>query len=96
MRVQVSAQLLLFGQSILLGLGLALLYDLLRPLRRRGRRITALLDGLAPLRGKRHVLLEVDGGNERARRLYASSGFTVRRLVEYYSLPLLQAAPSGA
>ena len=57
---------------------------------------TALLDGLAPLRGKRHVLLEVDGGNERARRLYASSGFTVRRLVEYYSLPLLQAAPSGA
>ena len=45
MRVQVSAQLLLFGQSILLGLGLALLYDLLRPLRRRGRRLTALLDG---------------------------------------------------
>ena len=61
-----------------------------------GGLMAALLDGLAPLRGKRHVLLEVDGGNERARRLYASSGFTVRRLVEYYSLPLLQAAPSGA
>ena len=45
MRIQVSAQLLRFGQSILLGLGLALLYDLLRPLRRRGRRLTALLDG---------------------------------------------------
>ena len=45
MRIQVSAQLLLFGQSILLGLGLALLYDLLRPLRRRRRRLTALLDG---------------------------------------------------
>lgn len=45
MRVQVSAQLLLFGQSILLGLGLALLYDLLRPLRRRGGGLTALLDG---------------------------------------------------
>ena len=63
---------------------------------RGGGLMAALLDGLAPLRGKRHVLLEVDGGNERARRLYASSGFTVRRLVEYYSLPLLQAAPSGA
>lgn len=60
-----------------------------------GGLMAALLDELAPLRGKRHVLLEVDGVNERALRLYASSGFTVRRQVEYYSLPLPQAAPSG-
>ena len=45
MRIQVSGQLLLFSQSILLGLGLALLYDLLRPLRRRSGRLAPLWDG---------------------------------------------------
>ena len=41
---QVSHQLLVFGQSILLGLSAGLLYDLLRPFRVRAPRFTALLD----------------------------------------------------
>ena len=43
---QVSQQLLVFGQSILLGLCAGLLYDLLRPFRLRLPRLTGLLDGL--------------------------------------------------
>jgi len=42
---QVSSQLLLFGQSILLGLSIGVLYDVLRPFRLRWPRTTALLDG---------------------------------------------------
>ena len=43
---QVSQQLLVFGQSILLGIAVGVLYDLLRPLRLRLPRITALLDAV--------------------------------------------------
>ena len=43
---QVSHQLLVFGQSILLGLCTGLLYDLLRPFRLRLPRLTGLLDSL--------------------------------------------------
>lgn len=46
MRNQVSQQLILFGQSILLGLSAGLLYDLLRPFRRRMPRLTGTLDAL--------------------------------------------------
>ena len=42
----VSAQLLAFGQSILLGLSAGVLYDLLRPFRLRWPRLTGLLDGI--------------------------------------------------
>ena len=79
MRVQVSAQLLLFGQSILLGLGLALLYDLLRPLRRRGRRLTALLDGAFCLAAGLTLLL----------LLVADSFFSVRLLRRTHNVDLL-------
>ena len=43
---EISHQLLVFGQSILLGLSIGLLYDLLRPFRLRLPRLTGLLDGL--------------------------------------------------
>ena len=43
---QVSQQLLVFGQSILLGFSAGLLYDLLRPFRLRLPRLTGLLDSL--------------------------------------------------
>ena len=42
---QISQQLTTFGQSILLGVAAAVLYDLLRPFRLRLPRFTALLDG---------------------------------------------------
>ena len=42
---QISQQLTTFGQSILLGVAAAVLYDLLRPFRLRLTRFTALLDG---------------------------------------------------
>lgn len=43
----IAAQTVLFGQSVLLGVGCGLYYDLLRAVRRRSRgRLTALLDGL--------------------------------------------------
>ncbi|MCI9609679.1 MAG: hypothetical protein HFG07_05620 [Oscillibacter sp.] len=42
---QAARQLLVFGQSILLGLSAGLLYDLLRPFRVRAPRVTGLLDG---------------------------------------------------
>ena len=45
MESQVNQQLLVFGQSILLGLSAGLLYDLLRPFRVRAPRVTGLLDG---------------------------------------------------
>ena len=41
---QAAGQLLVFGQSILLGLSAGLLYDLLRPFRIRAPRFTAVLD----------------------------------------------------
>lgn len=44
MEIQISAQLALFGQSVLLGLGSAVLYDLLRAVRLRLPRATAVLD----------------------------------------------------
>ena len=43
---QISQQLLTFGQSILLGIAAAIVYDLLRPFRYRFPRSTALLDSL--------------------------------------------------
>ena len=43
---QAAQQLLVFGQSILLGLSAGLLYDLLRPFRVRAPRFTGVLDGL--------------------------------------------------
>lgn len=46
MEHQISQQLLTFGQSILLGLLLGALYDLLRPFRLHVPRCTPLLDGL--------------------------------------------------
>lgn len=46
MRIQISQQLLVFVQSILLGLSAGLLYDLLRPFRLRLPRLTGLLDTL--------------------------------------------------
>ncbi|MBE6963886.1 MAG: hypothetical protein E7443_04705 [Ruminococcaceae bacterium] len=46
MGVRVSEQLLAFGQSILLGLSAGVLYDLLRTVRLRLPRSTAVLDGL--------------------------------------------------
>ena len=42
---QISQQLTTFGQSILLGVAAAVLYDLLRPFRLRLPRFTALRDG---------------------------------------------------
>ena len=42
---QAAQQLLVFGQSILLGLSAGLLYDLLRPFRVRAPRATGWLDG---------------------------------------------------
>lgn len=45
MAIVISTQLLAFLQSVLLGFGLGLLYDLLRALRLRVRRITVLSDG---------------------------------------------------
>ena len=45
MESRAAQQLLVFGQSILLGLSAGLLYDLLRPFRVRAPRATALLDG---------------------------------------------------
>ena len=45
MRNHISVQLVIFGQSVLLGMGTALLYDLLRPLRLRHPRLTFLTDG---------------------------------------------------
>ena len=42
---QATGQLLVFGQSILLGLSAGLLYDLLRPFRVRAPRFTGALDG---------------------------------------------------
>ena len=44
MEIQISQQLALFGQSVLLGLGAAVLYDLIRAVRLRLPRATALLD----------------------------------------------------
>ena len=41
---EISHQLLVFGQSILLGLSIGLLYDLLRPFRLRLPRLTGLLE----------------------------------------------------
>ena len=46
MEIWISQQLRLFGQSILLGVGTALLYDLLRALRLRLPRFTMALDAL--------------------------------------------------
>ncbi|MCI8818050.1 MAG: hypothetical protein HFG04_02695 [Oscillibacter sp.] len=46
---EISRQLLVFGQSILLGLSAGLLYDLLRPFRVRAPRFTGVLDGLYSL-----------------------------------------------
>ena len=45
MGVESARQLVLFGQSILLGLCAGVLYDLLRPFRLRAPRFTGLLDG---------------------------------------------------
>ena len=45
MGVQAAQQMLVFGQSILLGLSAGLLYDLLRPFRVRAPRFTGVLDG---------------------------------------------------
>ena len=42
---QAAQQMLVFGQSILLGLSAGLLYDLLRPFRVRAPRFTGVLDG---------------------------------------------------
>ena len=41
----VSQQLMLFARSILLGMGIALVYDLLRPVRQRCPGLLWLLDG---------------------------------------------------
>ena len=46
MENQVSWQLLVFAQSVLLGLSIGVLYDLLRPFRRRFPRLTAALDSV--------------------------------------------------
>ena len=46
MENQVSQQLLVFLRSIVLGLSVGLLYDLLRPFRLRSPRCTGLLDAL--------------------------------------------------
>ena len=46
MEIQISRQLALFGQSVLLGLTAGLLYDLLRSFRLRLPRSTALWDTL--------------------------------------------------
>ena len=46
MGINISQQLTLFAQSILLGMAVALVYDLLRPFRIRLPRLTALLDVL--------------------------------------------------
>ena len=46
MENQVSEQLAVFAQSILLGFGAGVLYDLLRPFRLRFPRLTAVLDSV--------------------------------------------------
>ncbi|MCI2058802.1 MAG: septum formation initiator family protein [Oscillibacter sp.] len=51
MENHISSQLILFGQSVLLGMGGGLLYDLLRPLRTRRPRLTGLSDVLYCLAG---------------------------------------------
>lgn len=49
MEIQISQQLSLFAQSVLLGMGAAVLYDLLRAVRLRLPRATALLDTIYTL-----------------------------------------------
>ena len=44
MGINISQQLILFAQSILLGMAVALVYDLLRPFRIRLPRLTTVLD----------------------------------------------------
>ena len=46
MEIRISGQLILFGQSVLLGLTAGLLYDLLRAFRLRLPRCAALWDAL--------------------------------------------------
>ena len=46
MENHISQQLLVFVQSILLGLAIGSLYDLLRPFRLRLPRVAPLLDGV--------------------------------------------------
>ena len=46
MEVQISRQLLVFGQAIVLGLSVGIVYDLLRPFRLRLSRLCGLLDFL--------------------------------------------------
>ena len=74
MRLELMGQLAAFGQSILLGAALALVYDLLRPLRRRRPGWTAGLDGLYCLSvglGLFFFTLRLTGGQL---RLYALLG----------------------
>lgn len=74
MRNDISVQLLTFGQSILLGAGIALLYDLLRPLRLRHSRLTWLTDGAYCLTALLAVFLFLLRRVEGIPRLYVLLG----------------------
>ena len=74
MKNEISVQLLTFGQSILLGGGIALLYDLLRPLRLRHPRLTWLTDGAYCLTALLTVFLFLLRRVEGVPRLYVLLG----------------------
>ncbi|MDY5611984.1 spore cortex biosynthesis protein YabQ [Dysosmobacter sp.] len=77
---QISQQLLIFGQSILLGLALGSLYDLLRPFRLRLPRLTALLDAaycLAAGAAAFSFLMERGGGELRGFMVLGTVGGVV-------------------
>ena len=61
-----------------------------------GTLMAALLAELTALNPGKPITLEVDDTNQPALRLYTRSGFTVRRQMDYYALPLPASAPSDA
>ncbi|MBQ2698288.1 MAG: spore cortex biosynthesis protein YabQ, partial [Clostridia bacterium] len=74
MRNHIPQQLLLFGQSLLMGAGLALVYDLLRPLRRRIPRFAWAADALFGLAAPAGVFLFVLRRSGGEPRLYVLAG----------------------
>ncbi|MBE6961732.1 MAG: hypothetical protein E7445_04675 [Ruminococcaceae bacterium] len=76
----VSQQLMTFARSILLGMGIALVYDLLRPVRQRCPGLLWLLDGaycLASALGLGLFLLRQSGGELRLYILLGAAGGVV-------------------
>ena len=74
MENHISAQLVMFGQSILLGLAVGLLYDLLRPVRLRVPWLAGFLDSLYCLAAAAAVFLFTIRQAEGQLRLYVLLG----------------------